>query len=208
MLQFITNSKTVDGTIEQALQALSGGCKWVQVRMKDADDAAIEQVVTSLMPHINAAGATLIIDDKVDLVKRLGAHGVHLAQNDMPPAQAREILGPDKIIGCTVNNEQHAQNAVSAPIDYIGIGPWRFTTTKQKLAPVLGAEGITSIISYLRNAGVNVPIVAIGGIKVDDICNVMQTGATGIAISGEIATAANPVAQTKLFIETLKQYSK
>lgn len=208
MLQFITNSKTVDGTIAQALQALAGGCRWVQVRMKDADDATVSEVVKTLLPKFNEHNAKLIIDDRVDLVKKLGAHGVHLGQNDMSPIVARVVLGDEKIIGFTVNNIRHAQEAISAPIDYIGMGPWRFTTTKQKLAPILGAEGIKSIVSYLHQNDVSVPVVAIGGITIDDVPEVMATGVSGVAISGEIAKADNPIEQTKRFIESLKQYTK
>jgi thiamine-phosphate pyrophosphorylase len=126
----------------------------------------------------------------------------------MSPCEARKLLGADKIIGFTVNNLEHAERAVTEPIDYIGMGPWRFTATKQKLAPVLGAEGIRRIISYLRAADVRVPIVAIGGITVDDIPAVLATGATGVAVSGEIAHAENPTQQTSLFLQSLKLNSK
>jgi thiamine-phosphate pyrophosphorylase len=204
MLQFITNSPTVEGTIAQAKYALAGGCRWIQVRMKDSEDSAITDAVKEILSLCNAVNATLIIDDKVELVAKLCAHGVHLGQNDISPVDARKILGPDKLIGFTVNNFEHAHKAESLPIDYIGMGPWRFTTTKQKLAPVLGAEGIKSIITYLRSKNVNVPIVAIGGITVADISDVLATGATGVAISGEIANADNPTSKTKLFLETLK----
>jgi thiamine-phosphate pyrophosphorylase len=208
MLQFITNSPTVDGTVQQAFQALEGGCDWVQVRMKDAADADVEAAVCAVLPMCNSMGAKLIIDDRVDLVARTGAHGVHLGQHDMSPTESRKRLGTEKIIGFTVNNINHAERAVHEPIDYIGMGPWRFTATKQKLAPVLGAEGVTELIAYLRRAGVDVPVVAIGGITVDDIPAVVAAGANGVAVSGEIAHAANPTLQTKLFVETLKLNSK
>ncbi len=208
MLQFITNSSSVSGTIKQALQALNGGCRWVQVRMKDADDNDVMQAVSALLPRFNAENAKLLIDDRVQLVAKLGAHGVHLGQDDMSPSEAREILGPNSIIGYTVNNIEHARNALSLPIDYIGMGPWRFTTTKKKLAPVLGADGINELINFLRENNKNIPVVAIGGITVDDVAEVLLTGASGVAISGEIANSANPERQTKLFIETLNKYTK
>jgi thiamine-phosphate pyrophosphorylase len=176
--------------------------------MKDAADADVEAAVCAVLPVCNSMSAKLIIDDHVDLVARTGAHGVHLGQHDMSPTEARKRLGTEKIIGFTVNNINHAECAVHEPIDYIGMGPWRFTTTKQKLAPVLGAEGVTELIAYLRRAGVDVPIVAIGGITVDDIPAVVAAGANGVAVSGEIAHAANPTLQTKLFVETLKLNSK
>ncbi len=208
MLQFITNSPTVAGTVLQARQALDGGCRWVQVRMKDAADSDVADAVREILPLCNSVGATLIVDDRVGLVASTGTHGVHLGQHDMSPCEARKLLGADKIIGFTVNNLEHAERTVTEPIDYIGMGPWRFTATKQKLAPVLGAEGIRRIISYLRAADVRVPIVAIGGITVDDIPAVLATGATGVAVSGEIAHAENPTHQTSLFLQSLKLNSK
>jgi thiamine-phosphate pyrophosphorylase len=208
MLQFITNSSSVNGTIKQALQALNGGCRWVQVRMKDADDNDVMQAVSALLPRFNAENAKLLIDDRVQLVAKLGAHGVHLGHDDMSPSEAREILGPNSIIGYTVNNIEHARNALSLPIDYIGMGPWRFTTTKKKLAPVLGADGIHELINFLRENNKNIPVVAIGGITVDDVAEVLLTGASGVAISGEIANSATPELQTKLFIDTLHKYTK
>jgi thiamine-phosphate pyrophosphorylase len=203
MLQFITNSTSVEGTIEQARLALMGGCRWIQVRMKEADDKMIILAASTILQMCNKVGAKLIIDDKVELVTKIGAHGVHLGQNDMSPSLARKLLGSEKIIGFTVNNMDHAKQALNEPISYIGIGPWRFTTTKQKLAPVLGAEGIKNIISYLRLHHLNVPIVAIGGITLADVPQALTSGATGVAVSGEIAKAKDPILQTKLFNESL-----
>jgi thiamine-phosphate pyrophosphorylase len=203
MLQFITNSTSVEGTIEQARLALMGGCRWIQVRMKEADDKMIILAASTILQMCNKVGAKLIIDDKVELVTKIGAHGVHLGQNDMSPSLARKLLGSEKIIGFTVNNMDHAKQALNEPISYIGIGPWRFTTTKQKLAPVLGAEGIRNINSYLRLHHLNVPIVAIGGITLADVPQALASGATGVAVSGEIAKAKDPILQTKLFNESL-----
>ncbi len=203
MLQFITNSTSVEGTIEQARLALMGGCRWIQVRMKEADDKMIILAASTVLQMCNKVGAKLIIDDKVELVTKIGAHGVHLGQNDMSPSLARKLLGSEKIIGFTVNNMDHAKQALNEPISYIGIGPWRFTTTKQKLAPVLGAEGIKNIISYLRLHHLNVPIVAIGGITLADVPQALASGATGVAVSSEIAKAKDPILQTKLFNESL-----
>jgi thiamine-phosphate pyrophosphorylase len=171
--------------------------------MKEADDKMIILAASTILQMCNKVGAKLIIDDKVELVTKIGAHGVHLGQNDMSPSLARKLLGSEKIIGFTVNNMDHAKQALNEPISYIGIGPWRFTTTKQKLAPVLGAEGIKNIISYLRLHHLNVPIVAIGGITLADVPQALTSGATGVAVSGEIAKAKDPILQTKLFNESL-----
>ena len=207
MLQFITDSPTVEGTIRQALQALEGGCRWVQVRMKDAEDATVRLVIEELAPVFKDIGATLIVDDRVELVLETDVDGVHLGRDDMEPTAARAVLGPDKIIGMTVNNLADATRAVEQPIDYIGMGPWRYTSTKKKLAPVLGATGIPQLIDVLREHGVAVPVVAIGGLTIDDVSDVLATGANGLAVSGVISHAEDPVSATRVLMERIKTYT-
>ncbi|MEE1208297.1 MAG: thiamine phosphate synthase [Muribaculaceae bacterium] len=205
MLQFITNSPTVAGTVAQARQALRGGCKWIQVRMKGAPKADVECALGMVIPDCTTARATLIVDDHVDLAAIPGVSGVHLGQTDMPVPEARKILGPDKIIGLTINNMDHAKAAIGLPVDYFGIGPWRFTGTKANLAPILGPEGIAEIISHLRRNAMPQPVVAIGGITADDCARVLETGADGIAVSGIIADAPSPSAAAALLLSRLHQ---
>ena len=147
-------------------------------------------------------GATFIIDDHVELVKKLHADGVHLGKKDMPIAEARRILGPDFIIGGTANTFEDVRMHYEAGADYIGCGPFRFTTTKKNLSPVLGLEGYRDIVSRMKEAGIHLPIVAIGGITFEDIPAIMQTGVSGIALSGSILRADDPIEETKRIVES------
>ena len=137
-----------------------------------------------------------------------GADGVHLGKNDMPVDEARKILGPDKIIGGTANTIDDIIRLHRQGADYIGCGPFRFTTTKKKLSPVLGLEGYRDIVLKMREKGIDLPIVAIGGITVDDIPAIMGTGVTGIALSGAILNAEDPKSMTESILETLKPFEK
>ena len=142
-------------------------------------------------------GVPLIINDNVDIAIKCGADGVHLGKNDMSPDKAREILGSGKIIGGTANTLEDIVSLHSKGVDYIGCGPFRFTTTKQNLSPVLVLEGYREIVSGMKERGIELPIVAIGGICHDDIAAVMQTGVDGIALSGSILRAECPSEEMK-----------
>ncbi len=185
MLQFITH--TVNGLEE----SLRGGCRWVQLRMKDASDEEFSNTAHHVILLCRQYGATLIFDDRVHLAATLGADGVHLGKNDMPVDEARKILGPSKIIGATANTVTDVMNAYHAGADYIGVGPFRFTTTKKNLAPILGFEGYRDIISECRRQGMSLPVVAIGGIRHDDISKLRKTGIDGIAVSGLMLNSDN-----------------
>ena len=177
--------------------ALEGGCKWIQLRMKDASDDEVRQAAAEIQPMCKEHEAVFLLDDRVELVKELHADGVHLGKNDMPIDEARRILGEEYIIGGTANTFEDIQRIASQGADYIGCGPFRFTTTKKNLAPVLGIEGYRDIIAKMRNAGINIPMVAIGGITPDDIDEILATGVQGIAVSGTVLNADDPVAMMK-----------
>ena len=204
MLQFITDSKTSEGTAGQALAALKGGCRWIQVRMKDASDEEVEKALNAILPHCRKAKAVLIVDDRVEIAARCGADGVHLGKEDMDPKEARAILGPHMIIGSTVNTKEDIDRLPLDIIDYLGMGPYRFTATKKRLAPTLGLEGYRDIMTHLRKSS-DIPTVAIGGITADDILPIMTTGVTGIAVSGAISHAVDPVAATHQILESLSK---
>ncbi len=206
MLQFITNPSD-RMTIEEEIQrAVDGGCKWVQLRMKDAPREEIVATAKRAKEICKAAeDCILVIDDYVDIAKELELDGVHLGKNDMDPTEARELLGGDFIIGATANTFDDIQNLRHLDIDYIGLGPMRFTTTKKRLSPVLGLEGYRDIISKMKAASINLPVVAIGGITYDDIEEVMATGVRGIAVSGSLINADDMTAHTAEMISLLEK---
>ena len=208
MFQYISHYTPSIGYTEGIRMALEGGCKWVQLRIKDALEEEVLAYAREALPLCRQYGARFILDDHVELVERAGADGVHLGKNDMPVDEARKILGPDKIIGGTANTIDDIIRLHRQGADYIGCGPFRFTTTKKKLSPVLGLEGYRDIVLKMRENGIDLPIVAIGGITVDDIPAIMGTGVTGIALSGAILNAEDPKSMTESILETLKPFEK
>lgn len=204
MLQFITHYTEKYTYLDSVKIALEGGCKWVQLRMKNATDAEVLPIAVEAQKLCRDAGATFIIDDRVDMVKQIGADGVHLGLGDMPIAEARKILGEKFIIGGTANTFENVKAHYQASANYVGCGPFRFTTTKKKLSPVLGLEGYRSIVSKMKEQGIDIPIVAIGGITAEDIPQIMQTGVTGIALSGTVLRAEDPVAEMRRIIELME----
>lgn len=205
MIQFISHSNERYSYLDGIRLALEGGCKWVQLRMKDAPDEQVAQLGVQARELCERYGAKLILDDRVELVVQTGADGVHLGKNDMPIAQAREILGPGKIIGGTANTFEDIVAHWKAGADYIGCGPFRFTTTKKNLSPILGLEGYRDIVARMKDAGITLPLVAIGGITAEDIPAILETGVDGIAVSGTVLRAEDPAAEMAKLIELTKR---
>lgn len=209
MIQYISNSNAKYSHLQGIRLALAGGCRWIQLRMKDCADDEIIPVAKQVKELCREYGAKFVIDDNVEIAKLLDLDGVHLGKNDMPVAEARILLGENKIIGGTANTFEDVERIYQDGADYIGCGPFRFTTTKKRLAPILGLEGYRSIMSRMKSAGIDIPMVAIGGIKAGDIKDIMQTGVDGIALSGSVLNAENPVEEMKRIIkicENEKQY--
>lgn len=203
MIQFITHSNNRYGYVDGARLALEGGCRWVQLRMKEATEAEFMAAAAEIDRLCKEHGATFVLDDHVEWVEKTGADGVHLGKNDMPIDEARKILGSDKIIGGTANTFEDVERLYRQGADYIGCGPFRFTTTKKNLSPVLGLEGYQHIIDQMKSHGINLPIVAIGGILESDIKSILATGVSGIAVSGGILNAENPVEEMQRFLKHL-----
>lgn len=203
MLQYISHFTPQIGYAEGIRMALEGGCRWIQLRMKDAPAEEIIACAEEVLPLCRRHGAKFLLDDHVELVRQLGADGVHLGKNDMPVDEARKILGPDIIIGGTANTIEDIIRLHKQGADYIGCGPFRFTTTKKNLSPILGLDGYKSIVLKMKELGIDLPIVAIGGITVEDIPAVIGTGVSGIALSGAILGAPDPVEMTARIIETI-----
>lgn len=203
-LQFISHHNGRYSYLDSIRLALDGGCRWVQLRMKEATDEEARNVALKAQRMCAEAGAKLIIDDRVALVKELQADGVHLGKNDMPIAEARALLGSGYIIGGTANTFDDVKAHAKAGADYIGCGPFRFTTTKKGLAPILGLQGYRDIVRQMAEAGIRLPIVAIGGITAADIPTIMQTGVTGVALSGTVLNASDPVEEMKRLLSLIR----
>ncbi len=205
-LQFISHHNERHNYLDGIRLALAGGCRWIQLRMKGASDEEVRPIATEAQKMCREAGATFIIDDRVSLVKELQADGVHLGKNDLPIDEARQILGHDFIIGGTANTFDDVKAHYQSGADYIGCGPFRFTTTKEKLSPTLGLEGYRLIAGKMKEAGIMLPVVAIGGITLADIPALMQTGVAGIALSGSILNAEDPAKETNEIVKTIRTW--
>ena len=196
-LQFITHYTEKYSYYDSAVMALKGGCRWIQLRMKEASEDEVEEEAIRIQALCKQYKATFIIDDRVELVKKLKADGVHLGKNDMPIAEARQFLGNDFIIGATANTLNDVRAHYRDGAKYIGCGPFRFTTTKKNLSPVLGTDGYRAIINGMKTENIRIPVVAIGGITRKDIPDILRTGVSGIALSGSILRAENPINEMK-----------
>ena len=205
MLQFITHKSDRFSIAEEVKMVIDGGCRWVQLRMKDVSDEEVKSVAEQIIPMCQETDTILVIDDRVELTMDLKVHGVHLGKNDMPAVDAREYLGAGAIIGVTANTAQDIIAYKKVDVDYVGLGPFKYTTTKSNLSPIIGLDGYRDIITEVRNAGVELPIVAIGGITLEDVAKLMSTGVNGIAMSGAILSAENPTEYTKRVIEALNK---
>ncbi len=200
-IQFITHTTDSISYEESALLALQGGCKWIQLRMKGATDDEVEPIARRLLKACHDQDATFVLDDRVELCKKIEADGVHLGKNDMPVNEAREVLGHNFIIGGTANTIDDIRQLKRRSADYIGCGPFRFTTTKEKLSPIIGLEGYRAIVEEMQKEEIRIPVCAIGGIELDDVMPILHTGIQGIAVSGAILRADNPIEMMKQFLQ-------
>ena len=201
-LQFITNSESDEELLDSIRKVLDGGCRWVQLRMKNSDTERVTSLAWKVKEICKSYSSIFIIDDYVQICHEVDADGVHLGKNDMSPKEARKLLGNKKIIGGTCNTFADIIS-VHSFVDYIGCGPFRFTTTKKNLAPTLGLDGYREIVWRSRSAGINIPIVAIGGITINDIPDILDCGPNGIALSGEILGAADIAHKTRQIVNVI-----
>ncbi len=173
---------------EQAKRLCGAGAKWIQLRMKRPDKSNWLTLAAEVVEICHAHRAVCIVNDSVELAVASGADGAHLGRGDGDWREARAELGPRGILGGTVNNAADARRAAAADcLDYVGVGPWRFTTNKRNLAPVLGADGVRDLVRQLDG----LPAWAIGGIEAADLPFVRATGAAGAAVSSALFRDGN-----------------
>jgi thiamine-phosphate pyrophosphorylase len=190
-IQYISPNYSAATFLENLAEVIAGGIDWIQIRVKDIDELHYLEIATQAVSLCKQQGVTCIINDNPYITKSSGADGVHLGKQDMKVTLARKFLGKDVIIGGTANTFADIQNLAHQGVDYIGLGPFRFTTTKKDLSPIVGIEGYRAIMERCKQTSIRIPIIAIGGITVDDIPSIMETGVNGIAVSGFISTAKN-----------------
>lgn len=185
-IQYISQGNTVAIQIENIKSVLDAGCNWVQLRYKNVPEAEVLYLAEQVKKMIEWYDCTFIINDYPKVAKTVDADGIHLGLDDMDISEARTIIGIDKIIGGTANTLSDVIQRHKEQCDYIGLGPFRFTSTKEKLSPIVGLEGFNSIMAHLKELHINTPVYAIGGIEGEDIESILKTGIYGVALSGYI----------------------
>lgn len=199
-LLFITHQTERYSCLHTVAIALLGGCRRIQLRMKEASPGEAAETGLRAKSLCDQYGAALYIDDHVEVCRLLRAAGVHLGKADMPPREARQLLGAGFTIGGTANTFEDIKRLKNEGVDYIGLGPFRFTATKKNLSPVIGLSGYRRIMAQCRAENITLPVVAIGGITADDIPGILKAGVSGVALSSAILQAQNPAEETKRII--------
>ncbi len=203
-LHYITQEVESESHDRLAELACQGGADWVQLRVKNKTYNEWLEIAVKTEAICRKHHAKFIINDNVTLAKAIRADGVHLGKEDMPPDVARELLGKGFIIGGTANTFEDIERLAASGVDYIGLGPFRFTSTKENLSPVLGLAGYESIIKKCTEKGITIPIIAIGGIKMEDTKIIMDKGVYGIAVSSAINLSENKIETVKRFLNKIK----
>jgi len=184
IVYYISQGTTPEQHINHIKKMVDAGADWVQLRLKNTPKKQLLQLALSASEYCIKKQVNFMINDDVEVAKAVNAAGVHLGQKDQDPALARKILGPSKIIGGTANTWADCERLMDKKVDYIGLGPFRFTTTKKTLSPVLGIDAYYNIVDQMKQKANPIPIVAIGGITLSDIAPLRKTGVWGIALSG------------------------
>lgn len=193
-LHYISQGKTPEDHLQNIRAVLDAGVQLVQLRLKNNDDANYTEYALKVKELCAKYTSQLIINDNPVVAKNCNADAVHLGLDDMKVSEAKKLL-PEMIIGGTANTFDHIKQRSLEGVHYIGLGPYQFTTTKEKLSPVLGTEGYSSLIKKMKEENIQIPVYAIGGITLNDVEEIMNTGVYGIAVSGLITNASD---KTKL----------
>jgi thiamine-phosphate pyrophosphorylase len=190
-LHVLTDTRAGRNALGLAEQALAAGAPVVQLRIKGSSDRQVYDMGTRLMAACLRHGATCIVNDRLDIALAIGAHGTHLGADDLSVATVRRVAGPSHLIGGTAREPVHATRLVAAGADYLGVGPAFQTATKDGLPPPLGPAGVGAVAR-----AVTVPVVAIGGITLDAVPELLAAGAYGVAVIGAVTDAADPFRAT------------
>ncbi|HLS94257.1 MAG TPA: thiamine phosphate synthase [Sphingobacterium sp.] len=181
-IQYISSGSTAEEHYQHIRQALACGIDWIQLRLKDASPAETRTLARRILQLKENHSFTFIINDSAEVAEEVGADGVHLGLTDMPIAEAKRMLGENKIVGGTANTITDVRQRITEGCDYIGLGPLRYTATKRQLSPILGLEGYAAIMDELKPL-LPPPLFAIGGVEASDIEPLRKLGIYGVALS-------------------------
>lgn len=197
-LHVLTDARGGDAALRAVAAAVGAGAPVVQVRQKDCTDRVLYEFAAAVAAICASAGATCIVNDRVDVALAVGAAGTHLGADDLPVAAVRRVAGPDHLIGGTARHPQQARDLVSAGADYLGVGPAYPTTTKSGLPDPIGLAGVAAVAG-----AVQVPVIAISGVTAERVPDLLAAGAWGVAVVGAVSAASDPAAATRRLLAEL-----
>jgi thiamine-phosphate pyrophosphorylase len=181
---------------------LDGGATWIQVRAKQRPSADFLELCDEVVRSAQAHGATVIVNDRVDLALLSKADGVHVGQDDLTPSAARRLLGPDAIVGYSTHTVDQFEAAVLEPASYLAVGPVFGTITKETGYDAVGLELVSGAVARANGR----PVVAIGGITLEKVMSVIEAGASAVAVISDLLATNDPEARTRAYLQKLAQY--
>jgi len=204
-LHYISQNTETHTHQELILEALKGGIKWIQLRVKETPENQLVKIAEEVRELCTTHGAKLILNDHVQIAKAVKADGVHLGLTDLSTKEARVILGEEAIIGGTANTLEDIIYHYNNGVDYVGVGPYRFTSTKQNLSPIVGLKGYENLLKELNKKEINIPLIAIGGIDQTDFSILKEVGIHGVALASLINLNDNPQIKAQEIVSKIKE---
>ena len=185
--------------VDLARAFFDGGARIVQLRAKDLASGPFLDLAEGIQALAAGYSASVIVNDRIDVARLSGAHGVHVGQGDLPPATAREQLGPDAIVGLSTHTVAQLEAARREPVTYVAVGPVFGTSTKDT---GYSAVGVDLVSAASRIAG-SLPVVAIGGVNLENAATAIAAGAAAVAVISDLLTGGDPEARVKAYLRAL-----
>jgi thiamine-phosphate pyrophosphorylase len=179
---------------------LAGGARFIQIRAKAAPGAAFLEMCEAVVERAHTAGAVVIVNDRADIARFSRADGVHLGQDDLSPAMARQVLGGQAIVGFSTHSIEQVHTASRLPVDYIAVGPIFGTTSKETGYGAVGTRLVSEARAVLTEAGLDTPIIAIGGITLERAATVIEAGASSVAVISDLLSTGDPAARVRDYV--------
>lgn len=184
---------------------LAGGARFIQIRGKQEFDGPFLRVCEEIVERAHAVGAIVLINDRADIASASGADGVHVGQDDLPPAAVRRILGGTATVGLSTHSAEQVRSALGSPIDYLAVGPVFGTSTKSSAGEAVGAKLVSSAVAILREASEPRPVVAIGGITLERAPELLKAGATAVAVISDLLSTGDPQERVRQYLRVLEE---
>ena len=182
---------------------MTGGARFLQLRAKSVGSGAFLETAATIVELTRSCGATLIVNDRADVARLAGADGVHVGQDDLAPAAVRALVGTDAILGLSTHTLEQIDRAVAEPVTYVAVGPVFGTTTKSTGYDRIGLDMVRAAASRAASRGL--PLVAIGGITIENAADVVRAGAASVAVIGDLLTGGDPERRTREFLQVLSR---